>query len=190
MKPQTHSPQLTVPVLGFCAASSGMGKTTLLVALLPALQRRGLRVSVVKHAHHAFDIDHPGKDSYRLREAGAVQMLIGSSRRWALMTELDPIAGGRVEPDLAELVNELDPSLADLILVEGFKQAMIPKIEVHRPALGRPLLAHEDVNIIAIACDGLIDAKVPVLALNDPEKVADFVANWLVERVASAGEPV
>lgn len=196
----THLPSTTIeppnralPTLGFCAAGSGAGKTTLLVALIPALQRRGLRVSVVKHAHHEFDIDQPGKDSHRLRTAGAVQMLIGSSRRWALMTELGHIPGGRPEPELAELLTELDPTLADLVIVEGFKTAAVPKIEVHRPALGLPLLAGEDANIIAVASDVPIFSPLPVLDLNDSEKIADFVVGWLnakIGAVAADDEPV
>ncbi|MES2553671.1 MAG: molybdopterin-guanine dinucleotide biosynthesis protein B, partial [Pseudomonadota bacterium] len=115
---------LVTPILGVCAYGSGMGKTTLLLKLIPELISRGLRISVVKHAHHRFDIDHPGKDSYRLREAGAAQMMIGSSRRWALMTELAEIpATAQVEPELADLLAQMDTKLADLILVEGFRHA-------------------------------------------------------------------
>lgn len=164
-----------VPLLGICASGSNIGKTTLLTALIPALAGRGCRVSVVKHAHHAFDIDHPGKDTYRIRAAGAVQTLIGSRQRWALMTELSHIAPEQQEPDLAELLAQLNPGLIDLVLVEGFKHAPIPKIEVFRPDLDRPLLATHDHAIIAIAADGAVDTPLPLLNLNAPDEVADFI---------------
>lgn len=168
------------PLLGFCAYGSGAGKTTLLTRLIPLLAARGLRISVIKHAHHTFDIDHPGKDSFRLREAGAVQMLLGSRRRWALMTELRDEA--RIEPSLAELRMHLDGSLADLILVEGFKHEAIPKIEIHRPAMNTPLLAEQDDNIIAVASDGAVATGLPVLDLNDAAAIADFIQHWLQEQ--------
>lgn len=170
--PRTGS--LTIPLLGVCAHGSGCGKTTLLTKLIPLLKERGLRVSLIKHAHHSFDIDHPGKDSYRLREAGAVQTLLGSSKRWALMTELSE----EQEPRLEELAAQLDPGLADLGLVEGFKQAAIPKIEVHRPSLGHPLLADNDPHIIAVAADAAVATRLPVLDLNNAGEIADFVLQW------------
>jgi molybdopterin-guanine dinucleotide biosynthesis protein B len=163
-----------IPLLGICAYGSGCGKTTLLTRLIPALQNRGIRISIIKHAHHSFDIDHPGKDSYRLREAGAVQTLLGSSKRWALMTEFTH----EREPQLEELAAQLDPAMADLVLVEGFKQARIPKIEVHRPILSHPLLAQHDPLIIAIAADAPINTPLPVLNLNDANEVAAFVQQW------------
>jgi molybdopterin-guanine dinucleotide biosynthesis protein B len=165
---------LTIPLLGVCAYGSGCGKTTLLTRLIPALGERGLRVSLIKHAHHSFDIDHPGKDSYRLREAGAVQTLLGSSRRWALMTELPESQ----EPQLEDLAARLDPMLADLVLVEGFRQAEIPKLEVYRPSLGHPLLASGDPHIIAIATDESVATSLPLLNLNQPDEVADFILQW------------
>lgn len=171
-----------VPLLGFCAAGSGVGKTTLLTRLIPELTARGVRLSVVKHAHHAFDIDHPGKDSYRLREAGAVQMLLGSSRRWALMTELARVEPEPREPALAELLTHIDTDLVDLILVEGFKREVFPKIEVHRPSLGKPLLAAHDPHIIAVAADGAVDTALPRLDLNSPAAIADFVLGWMSEQ--------
>lgn len=161
-------------MLGFCAYGSGCGKTTLLTRLIPLLRERGLRISIIKHAHHRFDIDHPGKDSYRLREAGAVQTLLGSSKRWALMTELPE----EREPRLEELAAQLDPALADLVLVEGFKQDPVPKIEVHRPSLGHPLLANDDSHIIAVATDIPVTTTLPVLDLNNVGEVADFVLQW------------
>ena len=171
-----------VPLVGFCAWGSGVGKTTLLTSLIPVLTLHELRISVIKHAHHTFDIDHPGKDSYRLRESGAVQMLLGSRKRWALMTELSRIAPEQPEPDLAELLGHMDTTLVDLILVEGFKQAAIPKIEVYRPSLGNPLLADSDPNVIAVAADGAVTTKLPVLDLNDPVEIAEFIVTWLRQR--------
>ncbi|MFM9912605.1 MAG: molybdopterin-guanine dinucleotide biosynthesis protein B [Methylophilaceae bacterium] len=164
------------PLLGFCAYGSGIGKTTLLTNLIPELVVAGLRVSVIKHAHHTFDIDQPGKDSYRLRKAGAVQMLLGSKKRWALMTELP---SSPEEPTLDELLSHVDGSLVDLIVVEGFKNAAIPKIEVYRPSLNKPLLAQTDVHIIAIASDGAVSSHLPVLDLNNPQAIAQFVLQWL-----------
>lgn len=166
------------PILGFCAWGSGAGKTTLLTRLIPELMARGLRVSVIKHTHHSFDIDHPGKDSYRLREAGAVQTLLGSNRRWALMTELAETA----EQSLEDLLPRLDASLADLIVVEGFRNARIPKIEVFRPVQDCPLLAATDADVIAVATDVRLEMTLPVLDLNDPAGVADFIVDWLAAR--------
>lgn len=180
MNPNNHPPiTCRVPILGFCAYGSGIGKTTLLVSLIPVLTRRRLRISVIKHAHHSFDIDHPGKDSYRLRESGAVQMLLGSRHRWALMTELSRIPNNPPEPGLAELLPHIDTSLIDLVIVEGFKHAAIPKIEVFRPSLNKPLLANEDSQIIAIASDGAVATQLPVLNLNDPEEIAAFILAWM-----------
>lgn len=163
-----------LPVIGICAAGSNAGKTTLITQLIPELAKHGLRVSVIKHAHHQFDIDHKGKDSYQIREAGAVQTLIASNKRWALMTEL------ALEPDIHELIAKLDTRYADLVLVEGFKQANIPKIEVHRPSLNRPLLATQDTNIVAVASDGALNiAPIPVLDLNNIAAIATFLIHYL-----------
>lgn len=171
------------PLLGFCAYGSGIGKTTLLTSLIPVLASHGLRISVIKHAHHSFDIDHPGKDSFRLREAGAVQTLLGSRKRWALMTELSRIGNAaEAEPTLAQLLPHIDCSLVDLIVVEGFKSEPIPKIEVYRPAMNKPLLADTDSNIIAVASDGDVETHVPVLDLNNSAQIADFVLQWLKAR--------
>jgi molybdopterin-guanine dinucleotide biosynthesis protein B len=171
------------PLLGFCAYGSGIGKTTLLTNLIPELVATGLRVSVIKHAHHTFDIDQPGKDSYRLRKAGAVQMLLGSKKRWALMTELP---SNPEEPTLDELLPHLDGDMADLIVVEGFKRAAIPKIEVYRPSLGKPLLAESDPHIIAIASDGVaLTTALPVLDLNNAKTIATFVLQWLKKQESS-----
>ncbi len=142
----------------------------MLTALIPVLIGRGLTVSTIKHAHHDFDVDKPGKDSYIHRQAGAQQVLISSERRWALMRELR----GAPEPKLRELVSHLGP--ADLVLVEGFKREAHPKIEVHRSVVGKPLLHPHDPLIVAIASDTpLPDAAVPRVDLDDIEAIADLV---------------
>ena len=163
------------PVLGF-AAFSGTGKTTLLEKLIPQLTERGIRIGLVKHAHHAFDIDQPGKDSYRLRKAGARQVLIASSQRQALMTEnITP-----QEPRLDELLTRLELDNIDLVLVEGFKHVAFPKIELHRKALGKTLLHPEDADIIAVASDHLTDCSdLPALDINDTAAIAAFIITWL-----------
>jgi molybdopterin-guanine dinucleotide biosynthesis protein MobB len=165
----------TKPILGICAASSNAGKTTLITQLIPELAKQHIRVSVIKHAHHQFDIDHPGKDSYNIREAGAVQTLIASGTRWALMTEMTRTPHHTDEADLDTLLDQINPSYADLILVEGFKYAEIPKIEVFRASLNRPLLAPTDPNIIAVAADTSLDLAIPTLDLNDISAIADFI---------------
>jgi molybdopterin-guanine dinucleotide biosynthesis protein B len=171
---------MSKPLLGFCAHGSGAGKTTLLTNLIPMLVEAGLRISVIKHTHHDFDIDQPGKDSYRLRESGAGQVLLGSRARWALMTTGISRKEGKVlEPGLQELLPHIDASLADLIVIEGFKQAPIPKIEVYRPTLGKPLLAERDEYIIAVATDGMVETALPLLDLNDTTKISEFVQRWL-----------
>jgi molybdopterin-guanine dinucleotide biosynthesis protein B len=164
--------RIDLPVVGF-AAWSGTGKTTLLVALLRLFTAQGLRVGVVKHAHHTFEIDHPGKDSYQLRQAGACQVLIGSRERWALMAEMREPAGSALEFHLGHL----DRSALDLVLVEGFKPEHVPKIELHRPSLSQPLLYPDDPDIIAIATDAALQAApaIPVLDLNDPATIARFI---------------
>jgi molybdopterin-guanine dinucleotide biosynthesis protein B len=167
------------PILGIVASGSNTGKTTLITALIPVLAEHGIRVSVIKHAHHKFDIDHPGKDSYNIREAGAVQTLIASAKRWALMTEMQRTPDSQAEADLQSLIQQLDADYADLILVEGFKQADIPKIEVHRPSLGLPLLAHADNRIIAVACDEPITCSTPQLALHNTQIISQFIMQWI-----------
>jgi molybdopterin-guanine dinucleotide biosynthesis adapter protein len=164
---------LPIPVLGF-AAWSGTGKTTLLSRLLPILRQAGLRCALLKHAHHNFDIDHPGKDSYELRKAGASQVLIASRRRWALMVENER----EQDPPLQEMLGRLDPTQADIVLVEGFKHEHLPKIELYRPALGKPLLYPDDPDIIAIASDKPMEAPLPRLDLNDPTAIAAFIADF------------
>jgi len=164
------------PVVGF-AAYSGAGKTTLLTKLLPLLTARGIRVGMIKHAHHSFDIDRPGKDSYELRQAGARQMLVASARREALMIEKAE-AG---EPDLERLIARLDQDALDLILVEGFKNVPFPKIEVFRATVGKPAIYPNDDSVIAIATDGElpIHSDLPVLDINSPESVAAFVCDYI-----------
>ena len=161
------------PLLGF-AAYSGTGKTALLTRLIPLLAGRGLRIGMIKHAHHAFDVDQPGKDSHRLRKAGARVMLISSARRSALMRELAP---DEPEPGLAELLQRIDPAAVDLVLVEGFKREALPKIELCRPSLGHPYLYPEDPDIVALATDAPPppDLALPHLDLNDPPAIADFI---------------
>lgn len=152
------------------AGWSGAGKTTLLVRLIPALRARGLAVSTVKHAHHAFEVDRPGKDSYEHRRAGAAEVLVGSSGRWALVHELR----GEPEPTLADLLRRLSP--VDLVVVEGFKREPHPKIEVHRAANGKPLLHPTLANVRAVASDvPLPGTALPVIGLDDVEAVADAV---------------
>jgi molybdopterin-guanine dinucleotide biosynthesis adapter protein len=155
------------------AGWSGSGKTTLLEKLIPALTARGLKVAVIKHAHHGFDIDKPGKDSYRHREAGAVEVLLSCNDRWALMHERRDEA----EPTLAELLGHLSP--CDLVLIEGFKQEPVPKLEVYRPAHGKPPLFGERDDIVGVATDGEVQTSLPVLPLNDIAAIADFVINTL-----------
>ena len=159
-------------VFGF-AGYSGSGKTTLIEQLIPRLRASGLRVSLLKHAHHAFDVDQPGKDSYRHRQAGAGEVLIASSQRWALMHELR----SEPEPSMAELLSRF--SACDLVLVEGYKQAPIAKLEVYRAALGKPLIHPHDRHIVAVASDGDVDTGLPRLDLNDPSDIARFICDYL-----------
>lgn len=155
-------------IFGF-AGYSGSGKTTLIEKLIPLFVQRNLRVSLIKHAHHAFDIDQPGKDSYRHRHAGCTEVLVTSSRRWALMHELR----GAPEPNLTEQIERLSP--CDLLLVEGFKHERIAKLEVYRRATGESLLHPHDGNIVAIASDTRLDTRLPQFDLNDPQAVAAFI---------------
>jgi len=153
------------------AGWSGAGKTTLLTRVIPRLVARGMRVSTIKHAHHDFDIDQPGKDSHTHRTAGATEVLVTSANRWALMHEMR----GEGEMALDALLAKL--SQVDLVLVEGFKKQAHPKLEVYRAAVGKPLLHPEDSNIVAIASDGAVAASVPVVLLDDSEAVADILVD-------------
>ncbi|HYX63519.1 MAG TPA: molybdopterin-guanine dinucleotide biosynthesis protein B [Burkholderiales bacterium] len=155
-------------VFGF-AGWSGSGKTTLIEKLIPRLAGVGLRVSLIKHAHHTFDVDQPGKDSYRHRHAGASEVLVTSSRRWVLMHELR----GAAEPAFEQQLERL--SACDLVIVEGFKHAAIPKLEVWRRVTGEPLLHPNDPHIVAVASDTRVDTRLPVLDLNDDAAIASFV---------------
>ncbi|MCB1915720.1 MAG: molybdopterin-guanine dinucleotide biosynthesis protein B [Rhodocyclaceae bacterium] len=159
-------------ILGI-AGYSGSGKTTLIEALIPLLSLHGLVVSVIKRAHHGFDVDKPGKDSWRHRQAGAQEVMLASPERWVLMRELrrDP------EENLDNLLSRLSP--CDLVLVEGFKAAPIPKIEVWRPANGKPALHPEIPSVVAVATDGDCAAALPILDLNDTEAVARFIVDAL-----------
>lgn len=159
-------------VIGF-AGWSGSGKTTLVEQVIGLLEARGLAVSLIKHAHHDFEIDHPGKDSYRHRHAGCREVLVTSAKRWAVMHELR----GRPELTLADALAQLSP--CDLVLVEGFKREPIAKIEIYRAAIGKPLLFPDDPHIIAVASDGPLDTALPQLDLNRPAAVADFIVGAL-----------
>jgi molybdopterin-guanine dinucleotide biosynthesis protein B len=153
------------------AGWSGAGKTTLLTRVIPCLTARGMRVSTIKHAHHDFDVDQPGKDSHTHRTAGATEVLASSANRWALMHELR----GEGEMALDALLAKL--SLVDLVLVEGFKKQAHPKLEVYRAVVGKPLLHPEDQNIVAIASDGKVEASVPVVSLDDIDAVSDILVD-------------
>ncbi|MCG6953824.1 MAG: molybdopterin-guanine dinucleotide biosynthesis protein B [Betaproteobacteria bacterium] len=155
------------------AGYSGSGKTTLIEQLIPCFVKQGLRVSLIKHAHHAFDVDQPGKDSYRHRHAGAGEVLVTSSRRWVLMHELR----GEPEPSFEAQLEHLSP--CDLLLVEGFKHAPIPKLEVWRAVTGEGLLHPSDPHIVAVASDQDIDTRLPRLDLNDVDGIAGFIRNHL-----------
>jgi molybdopterin-guanine dinucleotide biosynthesis protein B len=173
---------LPAHLLGF-AAYSGTGKTTLLRQLIPLLKGQGLRVGLIKKSHHDFEIDQAGKDSHTLRLAGASPVMLTSAYRRAVITDYDPPR----ERSLAEELACFDPTLADIILVEGYKHERFPKIELHRPALGRALLFPDDPNIIAIACDGALaqTPPIPQFDLNAPRPIADFILDHL-RRHASA----
>lgn len=169
-----------LPVLGFVAAASNAGKTTLITQLISEFAKRNIRVSVIKHAHHQFDIDHSGKDSFNIREAGAVQTLVASSQRWALMTEVNRIPGAMADNNLDDLLKKLNHNYADIIFTEGFKHALMPKIEVFNSTLHTQLLANNDPKVIGIVSD--IATLEPPLAKALPHfhrdeivKVADFI---------------
>ena len=151
------------------AGFSGSGKTTLLEKLIPLLTARGIRVSLIKHAHHTFDVDQPGKDSYRHRHAGCNEVLVTSSRRWVLMHELR----GAPEPTLEQMIKRISP--CDLLLVEGFKREPIPKLEVYRAEVGEPNLFPHDPNVVAVASDARLDTRLPQFDLNDAPAIAEFI---------------
>jgi len=149
------------------------GKTGLMERLITEFTARGLTVSSIKHAHHSFDIDHPGRDSYRHRDAGARQVLLASRNRWALMHELRD----EDEPSLGDLLKQLSP--VDLVLIEGYKRDRHPKIEAHRKETGQPLIAPEDETIVAVASDTSVTIDRHVLDLNDTASIANFIAQHL-----------
>ena len=157
------------------AGWSGAGKTTLLTRLIPHFIAENLRVSVVKHAHHDFDVDVPGKDSWRHRQAGAAEVLVSSGRRWALMHELD----GAAEPALPQLLAKLSP--VELVIVEGFKSERYRKIEVHRTNNGKPTLFPDDPDIVGIATDSSVETTLPVAHLDDIPAIAAMIKALAVE---------
>ena len=171
--------KIKIPILGF-AAFSGVGKTTLLVKIIPLLKQKKYRVAVIKHAHHAFDIDKKGKDSFELRKAGASHMLIASNNRWALMVE-NSIPS---KPKLEEYIVKLNEENIDLILVEGFKSENIKKIELHRHSLGHPLICKNDKNIIAIASDDELeeDIDIKTMDINNHKMIVDFIINDFINK--------
>ena len=178
-----------VPAVGF-VGWSGSGKTTLIEQVLPILKARGLRVGVLKHAQRDFDVDRPGKDSFRVRAAGATEVLVASQRRWALMAE-EPAP--EAEPQLFRALTRFTPGQVDLVLVEGFAHEAYPKIEVYRPTWGRPpKCLPGDPDVAAVATDALLPSAfaVPQLNLNDPDAIAEFILRLLVRRdlASSAGE--
>jgi len=157
-----------VKVIGI-AGYSGSGKTTLIEKVIPLLVAEGLRVSLIKHAHHEFDVDHPGKDSYRHRQAACTEVLVSSGQRWALMHELR----GAPEPSLAEQLRHFSP--CDVVIVEGYKSESIPRIEVHRKACEAPLLFPQDRHVVAIATDEPLETPLPQIPLDDAAGVARFI---------------
>jgi molybdopterin-guanine dinucleotide biosynthesis protein B len=166
-------------ILGI-AGYSGSGKTTLVEKVVPLLVRDGLRVSLIKHAHHEFEVDQPGKDSWRHRQAGCTEVLVSSSRRWALMHELR----GDAEPPLDELVRHFSP--CDLVLVEGYKNDPIARIEVHRAGGGRPLLFPRDPHVIAVATDEPLETRLPQFGLDDAPAIARFILDFVAGREGRA----
>ncbi|MDT8387474.1 MAG: molybdopterin-guanine dinucleotide biosynthesis protein B [Thiogranum sp.] len=162
------------PVIGF-AAYSGSGKTTLLTAMLPLLKAKGIRTGVIKHSHHNFEIDRPGKDSFLLRKAGALQMLIASPFRTVLIREHYP----ETEPRLDHLLELLDRSALDLILVEGFRHVEFPKLEIHRTATQKPFLHPGDLSIIALITDQIPATDLPCLDINNPVEVVSFIQDYI-----------
>ena len=151
------------------AGWSGSGKTTLVEKLIPLFVAHGLKVSLIKHAHHSFDVDQAGKDSYRHRHAGCSEVLVTSSKRWALMHELR----GAPEPEFAQLIERVSP--CDLLLVEGFKREKLPKLEVYRASVGESLLHPQDPDIVAVASDQRVDTRLPQFDLNDAPGIAGFI---------------
>lgn len=165
----------TIGIAGY----SGSGKTTLIEKVIPRLVLEGFRVSLIKHAHHEFDLDHPGKDSHRHRMAGATEVLVSSSQRWALMHELR----GVTEPTLEEQLRHFAP--CDVVIVEGWKHHAMPKIEVHRKLSEKPLLFPNDTSVVAVASDESLATALPQFDLDDAEAVAQFIIKYLGLRKAA-----
>ena len=174
-----------IPLLGF-AAFSGTGKTTLITRLLPELTKRGLRIGMVKHSHHDIEMDNPNKDSYKLRKAGACQMVLASPHRTVLFVEQD----APVEPALISQLNWLNTNELDLVLVEGFRHEAFTKIELYRPSLGKPILAKEDEHIIAIASDTekselilnnieLTGKNIDYLNINNINQICEYILGYI-----------
>ncbi len=158
-------------IFGF-AGWSGSGKTTLVTRVIPELTERGLKISTIKHTHHNFDIDKPGKDSFRHRTAGAHEVVITGAQRWALLHE----NRGEPEPNIEQMLEHMSP--VDLVLIEGFKTYPHPKMEVYRAEVGKPMLCGDDPSIVAIATTNDLDVNVPRIDLEDIEGVADFVIQF------------
>ncbi|MEM7562672.1 MAG: molybdopterin-guanine dinucleotide biosynthesis protein B [Pseudomonadota bacterium] len=170
-----------LPLLGF-SAYSGTGKTTLLRKLIPLLKAHGLRIAVIKHAHHDFDLDMPGKDSYELRKAGADETIICTMTRMARIVEFER---PEQEPDLQQIIDSLDTRRLDLILVEGYKDVAFPKIELHREAMGKPFLFVRDESVIAVASDVKpnVEINLPYLDINNIETIAEFIYQDFYQKV-------
>ncbi|MGK3143771.1 molybdopterin-guanine dinucleotide biosynthesis protein MobB [Pantoea sp. C2G6] len=165
---------MSLPLLAI-VGWSGTGKTTLLQSVIPILSSKGIRAGLIKHTHHQMDVDTPGKDSYLLRKAGASQVIVASSKRWALMCETpeeQPI-------NLRYLLNQMDPSMLEMVLVEGFKNEAVPKIVLWRAGIKGGVEELLDEQTIAVASDQPLSLKVPLLDINRPESVAEFIADWL-----------
>lgn len=167
---------MTVPLLAF-VAWSGTGKTTLLKQLIPLLKARGIRPGLIKHTHHQMDVDTPGKDSYELRKAGADQVLVASQQRWALMSETPDCEA----VDLFFLASRMDTRTLDIVLVEGFKGEQVAKIVLWREGVKGDVAPLMDDNVIAIASDSALNLSLPVLDINQPAAIADFISSWLRE---------
>ena len=164
---------ISIPKIGF-SAYSGTGKTTLIKQVIPLLKAEGLRITVIKHAHHNFELDIPGKDSYELRKSGADQTIICTATRMAVISEF---ANSALEPSLERIIASLDPDEVDIVLVEGYKHFRFSKIELHRKSLGKPYMHLNDDSIIAIACDAALphSTNIPVLDINNFESIARFI---------------
>ena len=165
-----------IPLLGF-AAFSGTGKTTLLTQLLPLLNQAGFRVGLIKHSHHDFEIDHEGKDSFRLRQAGATPVVLVSKYRRAIIEEFTT----QIEPNLTDQITLFNPTDIDLILVEGFRREPFAKIELHRAELNQPCLYLNDAHIFAVATDTVLNTDLPQLNLNNPAEIADFILHTFLK---------